>query len=134
MQRQHTQHGGPSQNAPRIPLALQAVFLSGNRGIVVNNPPPEKAASTTFRGWWRRRNMSIDSGTTKKSTTKSDGAKFPAEKKSATTSKPKKSKVSARRCIHAKIKNWNHLLFAHQSVTFYSYSRCLYRHCPRNNI
>jgi hypothetical protein len=76
-------NAGPSQGATsRIPLALQAVFLNGNRGIVVNTPPPEKAASKVFRGWWRRRpldrTVSANSSGTEKTnslTESTDGGK-----------------------------------------------------------
>jgi hypothetical protein len=103
MQQLRTRNGGgPSQNATRIPLALQAVFLNGNRGIVVNTPPPEKAASKTFRTWWGRRKLLPGSGSTEKSTIKSVDVEFPLPKRS-TTAKPKKKKVSTFRCIHKEI-------------------------------
>jgi hypothetical protein len=38
----------------RIPLALQSIFLNGNRGKVVDVPPPGKAAMKVFKRWiWR---------------------------------------------------------------------------------
>jgi hypothetical protein len=96
--------GGPSQFAARIPLALQSVFLNGNRGVVVNTPPPEKAASKTFRGWWRRRGTLTDSGTTPKSMDKGV-----VKKMSTTPSKPKKKKVRNIRCIqrHPKMESFD---------------------------
>ena len=40
------------QSTSRIPLALQAIFLTSNRGKDVNTPPPQKVAfKTFFRGW-----------------------------------------------------------------------------------
>jgi hypothetical protein len=92
MHQQSTHHGGggPNSNSTRIPLALQSVFLNGNRGIVVNTPPPEKVASTTFRGWWGRRPLWTDFGTAKKSPHQLVGAEFSVETKAAT--KPKKKK------------------------------------------
>ncbi len=56
MHEKHEVHR-PKNGAPRIPLALQNVFLNGNRGIEVNTPPPDKSAMTTFRRswiWWGR--------------------------------------------------------------------------------
>lgn len=38
----------------RIPLALQSIFLNGNRGVVVNTPPPGNVAMKKFHRWkWR---------------------------------------------------------------------------------
>jgi hypothetical protein len=92
-------NSGPSQGTTsRIPLALQAVFLNGNRGIVVNTPPPEKAASKVFRGWWRGRPpdrtvSAISSGTEKTHslTEASDGGGKPVEQ--IITPRLKKKKV-----------------------------------------
>ncbi len=36
---------------PRIPIALQNVFLSSNRGDEVLQPPPQNVASRTFFRW-----------------------------------------------------------------------------------
>ena len=38
-----------TNNGPRIPLALQSVFLRGNRGLDVHAPPP-----VYRKCWWRR--------------------------------------------------------------------------------
>jgi hypothetical protein len=57
MHEKHEVHHHPKNAPPRIPLALQNVFLNGNRGIEVNTPPPDKSAMTTFRRswmWWGR--------------------------------------------------------------------------------
>jgi hypothetical protein len=45
MQRQHKLC---RDNEPRIPLALQSVFLRGNRGLDINVPPPDYR-----KCWWR---------------------------------------------------------------------------------
>lgn len=41
-----------NQKSSRIPLALQAVFLTSNRGKEVHHPPPDKSASKVFLGNW----------------------------------------------------------------------------------
>jgi hypothetical protein len=45
----------PVRSGSRIPLSLQAVFLTSNRGKDVNTPPPHRVAyKTFFRGWLGR--------------------------------------------------------------------------------
>lgn len=39
------------KNTPRIPLALQSIFLNGGRGVVINIPPPGHVAMKKFRKW-----------------------------------------------------------------------------------
>jgi hypothetical protein len=42
------------KDTARIPLALQSIFLSGSRGVVLNKPPPGNVAMKQFRRWrWR---------------------------------------------------------------------------------
>ena len=95
-------NAGPNQGTTsRIPLALQAVFLNGNRGIVVNTPPPEKAASKVFRGWWRRRPLdrtvsATSSSTEKTASDSTDGGK-PVEQ--IISPRLKKKKV----CSHVEV-------------------------------
>jgi hypothetical protein len=41
-------HQTNEQREPRVPVALQAVFLASNRGDEVIKPPPQRVASRTF--------------------------------------------------------------------------------------
>jgi hypothetical protein len=139
MQQQQARNGGiPSRNTTRIPLSLQAVFLNGNRGVVVNAPPPEKAASKTFRGFWRRRLVSSDSGITQQSTDESVDAESLGEKKGTATAEPKKKKkkkkVSALVAIHIHAPTIGNVYSPNLKFPFFSSSRHLYQHCLRNNI
>ena len=49
---------------PRIPIALQTVFLDGNRGIVVNTPTPNTSTTKTFfrKRWWGRSQPATNDG------------------------------------------------------------------------
>jgi hypothetical protein len=80
-----------NHGVPRIPQALQAVFLDGNRGIEVNTPPSDKSAMKTFRRrtWSLGSSRSKISGVSNKSETKSVKANVSVEPK-----RPKKKKVS----------------------------------------
>ena len=83
--------------APRIPLALQTVFLDGNRGIEVNTPPPDKSAMTTFFRWrWWGRSQANDSGAAKKTKAQKVDSKVPVAEKHVvvTPRRTKKKKVS----------------------------------------
>jgi hypothetical protein len=81
---------GPNHGSPRIPLALQAVFLDGNRGMVVDAPPADKSAMKTFFRWrWWGRSVSNYTGNVKKKETQPIEIKAPIEPK-----RPRKKKVS----------------------------------------
>jgi hypothetical protein len=139
MQQQQARNGGiPSRNTTRIPLSLQAVFLNGSRGVVVNAPPPEKAASKTFRGWWRRRSVSTASGITQQSIDESADAESLGETKGASNSEPKKKKkkkkkVSALAATHMHVTTIGNVYSPNLKFPFFSSSRYLYQHCLRNN-
>jgi hypothetical protein len=81
----------PNHAAPRIPLALQAVFLDGNRGIVVDAPPADKSAMKTFFRWrWWGRSASNFQGVSNKTEIQKIDKEVPIEQK-----RPRKKKVSA---------------------------------------
>jgi hypothetical protein len=48
MEKQQTNAGNHANEGKRIPLSLQAVFLTGNRGKEVNVPPPDASAMKVF--------------------------------------------------------------------------------------
>lgn len=48
MEKQQPDAYNRSNEGTRIPLSLQAVFLSGNRGQEVNTPPPDASAMKLF--------------------------------------------------------------------------------------
>lgn len=48
MEKQQPDVHSRSNEGARIPLSLQAVFLSGNRGQEVNTPPPDASAMKLF--------------------------------------------------------------------------------------
>jgi hypothetical protein len=91
----------PKNGAPRIPLALQTVFLDGNRGIVVNTPPPDKSAMTTFFRWrWWGRSQANESGVIKKGKAQKVDSKLPAVDEHVMVSpRRKKKKVSKHRIM-----------------------------------
>lgn len=77
----------------RIPLALQTVFLMGNRGAEVNTPPPDATAMKSFRpSRWRlpKRSKSNDSQLTATTINSIDSTDVPRE---VTRSKKSKNKV-----------------------------------------
>jgi hypothetical protein len=57
----------------RIPLALQTIFLRGNRGMAVDTPPPKSAAMKTFRRWNRRSESPLGSTSATETTDNGDG-------------------------------------------------------------
>ena len=87
--------------APRIPLALQTVFLDGNRGIVVDTPPPDKSAMTTFFRWrWWGRSQANEAGVGKKSKSPKVNPKVPTpvvDTDVVLSPRKKKKKVSIHR-------------------------------------
>jgi hypothetical protein len=93
----------PKNGAPRIPIALQTVFLDGNRGIVVNTPPPDKSAMKTFFRWrlWGRSQANNASGTQTKAKTQKVEPKIPVADVNdhvvVSPRRTKKKKVSSHR-------------------------------------
>jgi hypothetical protein len=118
-----------NHGVPRIPQALQAVFLDGNRGIEVNTPPSDKSAMKTFRRWtwWSGSSRSKISGVSKESETKPVNANVSVEPK-----RPKKKKVSDHLlsdCIVGK--RSKRFLTAMVAAIHFSHHNCLL--CLRNN-
>jgi hypothetical protein len=81
----------------RIPLALQSIFLRGNRGMVVDTPPPKSAAMKTFRRWNRRSESPLGSTNATETTDNGDGdnGTFKPESKVKVAKKRKVSGIAS---------------------------------------
>jgi hypothetical protein len=96
--RSNNPNGQMVQTTFRIPLALQSVFLMGNRGVEMNCPPPDASAMKTFNTtlrWGRRmvqRSKSNDSQLTASTVDSNVSNDVPKEAKVRV--KKTKSKVS----------------------------------------
>jgi len=56
---------------PRIPIALQAVFMASNCGANVDKPPPEQAAYKVFlRNWFHQKKSNSQKSSCESSNTK----------------------------------------------------------------